>query len=116
VAEQTSPAVQRVAEVQFRAYESEYSTDGITVADFYATARADLTAALDVEEMARVLLLHASFKASPEIQETDIPWWWECDGCSTRLAQGGTTRSDVFAGLAKHQAAALRAAILGSES
>jgi len=64
----------------------------------------DQTAA---SEAPRVLLLHASFKASPEIQETDTPWWWECDGCSTKVAEGGTGRSDVFAGLAAHQADAL---------
>jgi hypothetical protein len=58
-------------------------------------------------EVARVLLLHASFKASPEIQETDTPWSWECDGCSTAISPGGTGRQTVFSGLAAHQAAML---------
>lgn len=62
---------------------------------------------IPVEGLAGVLLLHASFRASPEIQEPDTPWWWECDGCATKVAQGGTGRSDVFTGLATHQAEAI---------
>lgn len=58
-------------------------------------------------EVARVLLLHASFKASQGIQEPDAPWWWECDGCDTKVSQSGTGRNDTFSGLAKHQAAML---------
>jgi hypothetical protein len=58
-------------------------------------------------DAARVLLLHASFKASPEIQLPDAPWSWECDGCGTEISLGGTGRNTVFAGLAKHQAAML---------
>jgi hypothetical protein len=55
---EVTAAVERLAKAQFRAYESEYSADGVTVADFYATARADLAAALDVEEMARIISSH----------------------------------------------------------
>lgn len=59
-------------------------------------------------EVARVLNLHASFKASAEIQDPNTPWYWECDGCDARLALSGTYgRPEVVAALAKHQAAAL---------
>ena len=55
-------------------------------------------------EVVRVLLLHASFKASQGIQDPNAEWWWECDGCEAKVSQGGTGRQDVFFGLAKHQA------------
>lgn len=59
-------------------------------------------------EVARVLNLHASFKASAEIQDPNTPWYWECDGCDARLALSGTYgRPEVVAALAKHQAAML---------
>lgn len=75
-----------------------------------------LAAGFDVEDVARVLNLHASFKASSEIQDPNIPWYWECDGCDTRLALSGTYgRADVIAALAAHQAAALHAAIIGPD-
>jgi hypothetical protein len=52
---EVTPAVRRLAEKQFREYGSEYSTDGMTVAEFYDTARSDLAVALDGEEIAREL-------------------------------------------------------------
>lgn len=52
-APEVTAAVERLAKAQFHAYESEYSTDGMTVADFYPTAKADIAVVLDVEEMAR---------------------------------------------------------------
>lgn len=59
-------------------------------------------------EVARVLNLHASFKASAEIQDPNTPWYWECDGCDTRLVLSGTYgRPEVIAALAAHQAAML---------
>lgn len=58
-------------------------------------------------EVARVLNLHASFKASAGIQTSMSDWWWECDGCSTKVAEHGTARVDVVAMLAAHQAAML---------
>ena len=58
-------------------------------------------------EVARVLNLHASFKASAGIQTSMSDWWWECDGCSTKVAEHGTARVDVVARLAAHQAAML---------
>lgn len=72
---------------------------------------------LNVEQMAAVLNLHASFKASPEIQDPNTPWYWECDGCDARLALSGTYgRAEVLAALAKHQAEAIRTAQLGEHA
>lgn len=63
VGDKISPAIERVAAKQFRDYGSVYSTDGMTVADFHHTARDDLSAALDVEEMARAL--REKYKTGP---------------------------------------------------
>jgi len=54
-------------------------------------------------EAFRALQLHASFRASPEIQLPNEPWFWNCDGCDKKLSDGGTGRETVFAGLAIHQ-------------
>lgn len=55
MSDEMTPAIERLAEKQFRDYESEYSTDGMTVADFHHSAHADLTVALDVEEISDAL-------------------------------------------------------------
>ena len=67
---------------------------------------------------AAVLNLHASFQASAEIQDLNTPWYWECDGCATRLALSGTYgRAEVVVALAVHQAEELsKAGLLRSAS
>ena len=51
-----TPAVQRLAEAQFVAYQSEYSADHLSFDDFYTTARADLAIGLrDLGEMAQAM-------------------------------------------------------------
>ena len=108
---QITPAIQRTSQTLWEELAPFMAADLEAV----AVARRVLAAALDVEEMARVLDLHASFKASSEIQDPNTPWYWECDGCDARLVRGGTYgRADVIAALATHQATELSTVILGA--
>jgi hypothetical protein len=114
-APEVTPAVRRAAEAM---EDAALRLTGRDLGTIYRDriAREGLAAGLGVEEMARVLNLHASFKASAEIQDPNTPWYWECDGCDARLALSGTYgRADVIAALAAHQAAALRTALLGPD-
>lgn len=66
-----------------------------------------LAAALDVEEMARVMSEHPDVWASAS--------GWKCAGCS-RLVQGRVRSELREAAKQRHQAAAIRAALLGADS
>lgn len=97
---EVTPAVRRLAEKQFREYGSEYSTDGMSVAEFYDTARSDLAVAFDGEEIARQLCEHTG----PAAYHGPVP----CDEHSLAVAvvrdvmlggnQGGAARRDEIVG------------------
>lgn len=96
---ETTPAVQRAAEAQFRRYDSEYDHSSMGAADFYETAREDIAAALNVEEMARAMVDHRR-----------IPPY---NGDQAHCSCGDSYNTRI--GAAEHVATAIRTAILGAD-
>jgi hypothetical protein len=86
-----------------------FTADAVEAACFgwVPQAREALSVALDVEEMAAVMADHPDVWASAS--------GWKCAGCS-RLVPGRVRSELREAAKQKHQAAALRAAILGTTS
>ena len=69
-----TPAVERVARVQWQRYDTEYEADHVKPSDFYDDARADLTAALDVEELTEVLA-REQWNMLPMVASGDMVGW-----------------------------------------
>lgn len=105
---EVTAAVERLAEKMFRDYDSEYSTDGMAVADFYDTARADLALGLDVPQMAAAIVDHLLTDTLEGDSETLV-----C-ACGHVLVTGDLDDDrDPQAEHATHHAALIRAALIG---
>lgn len=80
---------------------------------FVPTVTTALAAGLVVEEMALVLELHqlGPYMAHPDVEQ----WGYACTGCGEFMEPSRLTarRADVDAQLVRHQAAMLRASIVG---
>lgn len=103
-----TPAVRRAAQALSMVPEDGWAT---AVPD----ATEALAAGLVVEEMARVLELH---QLGPYMEHPDVEQWgYACTGCGEFMEPSRLTdrRADVESQLVVHQAAMLRASIVGED-